>query len=45
MPGMPLKTGVQGGHAIRAVEVKITARVDDEDPVLAATSRSGPAAP
>ena len=34
MPDKPLKTQVQVDPAIQAVEVKITARVEDEDLVL-----------
>jgi hypothetical protein len=41
MPSEPLKTAVQIDPAIRAVEVKITARIEDEDIVLRLLKQSG----
>ena len=41
MPYEPLKTEVQIDPAIRAVEVKITARIQDEDLVIRLLKQSG----
>ena len=41
MPAGPLRTEVRIDPAIRAVEVKITARVEDEDLVLKLLEQSG----